>query len=107
MQPTQILSILAFAPFLALANPVQIDRSHELVRRGGIDFCGSVRQALNGACTEDSGDLGAHACDKDNDRRVLVCNAVGNGRKWQVERTCSEKCRCDKGTPLRGNLVCK
>lgn len=71
MQFTQAFALLALAPFMAFANPVTIDRSHELVRRGGIDYCGSNLKAVGGACSFGSSESEPHACDVNNETRVV------------------------------------
>ncbi|CAI6331582.1 unnamed protein product [Periconia digitata] len=105
MQLTQIFSIITFVPFLALANPVAIDNSAILVRRGGKDFCGSDLKAVGQACSFGSSETQPHACDINNETHVLECR----DGKWAVDHSCpvNKSCKCNRGTPLKGDLVCR
>jgi hypothetical protein len=76
MQFTQILSLLAIAPFLAVASPVDAEdfasvNRFPLEARGGIDFCGSDLRSAGGACTFGSGEKDPHACDFNNRQSVV------------------------------------
>jgi hypothetical protein len=76
MQLTQALTLLAFVPFLAAANPVAV-RDISLVgrspleRRGGIDFCGSDLRSAGDSCMFGSSESDPHACGI-KDRTVVV-----------------------------------
>ena len=76
MQLTKYLSILAFVPFLAVANPLAVEDVSSVNRfpleaRGGIDFCGSDLRAAGDSCTFGGGESDPHACGI-KDRAVVV-----------------------------------
>ncbi|CAI9635728.1 unnamed protein product [Alternaria alternata] len=110
MQLTKYLSVLAFVPFLAVANPLAVEDVSSVNRfpleaRGGIDFCGSDLRAAGDSCTFGGGESDPHACGIKDRAVVLYCV---NG-KWAINHRCAQgqQCMCDKGTPKRGNLVCR
>lgn len=72
----QVITLLAFVPFLAVANPVAFEESSlvgrsSLEARGGIDFCGSDLRAAGDSCTFGSTENDPHACGI-KDRTVVV-----------------------------------
>lgn len=76
MQLTQILNVLAFAPLLALANPVAVEYSSiversPLERRGGKYFCGRDLRAAGDPCIYGNAESEPHACGI-KDRAVVV-----------------------------------
>ncbi|KAI4947661.1 hypothetical protein J4E91_006483 [Alternaria rosae] len=109
MQFTQIL-LLAIAPFMVAATPVDADgvtsvNSFPLEARGGKDFCGSDLRSAGAACTFGGGENDPHACGVKDRQVVLYCK----GGVWTIDHRCAagQICRCNKGTPKRGDLVCK
>jgi hypothetical protein len=76
MQLTKYLSVLAFVPFMAGANPLAVEdvssvNHFPLEARGGIDFCGSDLRAAGDSCTFGGGESDPHACGI-KDRAVVV-----------------------------------
>lgn len=126
MQFTNILALVALAPFLATANPVGAEDMSALERRGGKDFCGSDLRSAGDACTFGGGENDPHACGI-KDRAVVVSPKSAARRSfnfdamltwiklyckngiWEIDHRCAtgQLCQCDKGTPKRGNLVCR
>jgi hypothetical protein len=124
---TQVLAVLAFAPFLAVASPVAIEdmsmvQRSTLERRGGIDFCGSDLRAAGDSCTFGSTEKDPHACGIKNRAAVVSLSKIQLGElrltkgklecrkgKWVLKGECGagQQCMCNKGNPARGDLVCR